>query len=414
MDRIPALANFTQTEHFLSPNADRVKDEVIFRFLVLEPTRLDVRIVGPEPAEPTAPAAREVRRLAFEYPATGPQSFTWTGRDDADEVVPDGRYTVYLNDLPFRVEVDNSPPEIALEYLNPRVEAAAYKVLPGVFHCREIEALLDPIREKDVAVQLATVVGDQSWHVVDRHLKSWVLRSPAHDMRRGTDPVYVPETDASGLPVLDEGVPRVRRGRADQSIGWTRRTTCRSPPTRSTSFRPRTRPAIEARSQHRRRRKAYGCSEPSSSRPARAGHSCLSGLGGGHGGQWRVSGPERRFSGWAPSIRPRTRRASVSPSSPSGRTLDRSHSVLLEDCCGCRSTASTPGIDPTAAYRGRFLGHRDGGKLESGDLHLPSVRVDPSCFIRTTSLTMPSSPSARGSMCADLGEGTSGSGRGLG
>ena len=77
-DRVPALANFTQSEYFISPKVDGVKDEVTFRYLVLEPTRVDVRIVGPEPADPTGPAAREVRRVAFEYPETGPRSFPGT------------------------------------------------------------------------------------------------------------------------------------------------------------------------------------------------------------------------------------------------------------------------------------------------------------------------------------------------
>lgn len=204
-DRVPAIANFTQSEFFLSPTADGVNDDVTFRYLVLEPTRLDVRIVGPEPTGAAASTPREVRRLAFEYPATGPQSFAWNGTDDAGAVVPDGRYTVYLNGLPFRVEVDSTPPELGLAYVDPRVEPEPYLVDAGA-RCRDIR--IPPTRGN---VQLANVVGDRSWHVVDRHLKSWIVLSPTGETARGTDLVYVPETDAGGLPILDGGVPRVRR-----------------------------------------------------------------------------------------------------------------------------------------------------------------------------------------------------------
>jgi hypothetical protein len=79
-DRVPPLANFSQSEYFLSPNGDQVKDEVVFRYLVLEPTRLEVRIAGPKPTNPGSPPAREVRRVTIEYSETGPQSFTWDGR----------------------------------------------------------------------------------------------------------------------------------------------------------------------------------------------------------------------------------------------------------------------------------------------------------------------------------------------
>ncbi len=46
-DRVPLLANFTQSDYFLSPDGNGVKDAVLFRYTVLSPTRVDVRVVGP-------------------------------------------------------------------------------------------------------------------------------------------------------------------------------------------------------------------------------------------------------------------------------------------------------------------------------------------------------------------------------
>ena len=194
-DRMPSLANFTQSEYFVSPNGDNVKDDVTFRYLVIEPTRLEVRIVGPEPMAGDTQAPLTVRRASFEYPLTGPQSFTWDGRDDGDQVVPDGRYTVYLNDLPFRVEIDNSPPEVDLGFGDAVVDPTTYD--PG-FQC------LSPVPEapSSRSVTLGSLSGTRSWHVVDRHLRSWTVRSASTEIGQGsgTDPVYVPETDANGRP----------------------------------------------------------------------------------------------------------------------------------------------------------------------------------------------------------------------
>ena len=125
-DRVPLLANFTQSDYFLSPDGNGVKDAVLFRYTVLSPTRVDVRVVGPEPVGPGEPTAREVWRTAFEHATYGPASFSWEGRDASGAVVPDGRYTVFINELPFRVEVDSTPPEIGLRFEN--LQAAGGRV----------------------------------------------------------------------------------------------------------------------------------------------------------------------------------------------------------------------------------------------------------------------------------------------
>lgn len=197
-DRVPALANFTQSDYYLSPEENGVKDHVTFKYTVVSPTRVDVRVVGPEPMEGDGPAPHEVWRAAFEHPATGPQSFTWNGRDLAsDSVVPDGRYTVYINDLPFRVEVDNTPPQIGMRFENLRPANALVQGLEGC----GIGGLW---RLKRYAA-LSSVAADRAWHVVDERLKSWVFGGESDVIFGDTEPVFVAE------PGSQAGRPRVRR-----------------------------------------------------------------------------------------------------------------------------------------------------------------------------------------------------------
>jgi subtilase family serine protease/flagellar hook assembly protein FlgD len=195
-----SIASFTQDEYFLSPNGDGVKEEVRFRYTVVEPTRLDVRIVGPERAGPGMPAAPEVRRMEIEHTDIGPHEFVWDGRDAANQVVPDGRYTVYLNGLPFRVEVDDTPPEIGWRFDDLHVRKDEF----GPPVCGYFGGV-------GASVDLGTVVADRSRYVVDPHLRSWTLGAGGEELVSGTEAVYEVETDANGLPILDEGVPRVRR-----------------------------------------------------------------------------------------------------------------------------------------------------------------------------------------------------------
>src|SRR5262249_33797535 len=115
-DRVPVLANITQDESLISPTGDGVKDAVTFRYLVQEPTNVEVRMVGPVPRDPAAPPAPSVRRLRLDHATLGPASFSWDGRDESGTVVPDGRYTVLINDLPLRVDVDSTPPDVALSF----------------------------------------------------------------------------------------------------------------------------------------------------------------------------------------------------------------------------------------------------------------------------------------------------------
>lgn len=193
-DRVPALASFTQTEYFVSPNGDGVKDDVRFGFLVLEPTTLTVRVLGPEPSGDGGPAPVERLNRRLELASLGPASYMWDGRDAQDRVVPDGRYTILLNDLPFRVQVDGTPPDIAFAFGNLHTAEAAL-IGPA---CQAFSAV-------NGAVELGTIAADRAWHVVDPHLKEWTFTDSSRQPTTGSSEVFDIETDSEGLPIVDPG-----------------------------------------------------------------------------------------------------------------------------------------------------------------------------------------------------------------
>jgi flagellar hook assembly protein FlgD/Tol biopolymer transport system component len=185
-DRVSALTNLTQSERLISPNGDGVRDGVSFSYLVREPARVEVRIAGPS-GEKEGPT---IRRLRLDYPEKGSGSFDWDGRDEAGQVVPDGRYTVFIDDLPFVVEVDTTPPSIAWSYRNLRITKKVPSSGTGQLEER-----------------IGELTADRLWHVVDPHLRSW---SGPFGLT-GNQQVFVPDADASGEAIAEAGVLRVKR-----------------------------------------------------------------------------------------------------------------------------------------------------------------------------------------------------------
>jgi subtilase family serine protease/flagellar hook assembly protein FlgD/fibronectin type 3 domain-containing protein len=171
-DRVPLLANITQSGTLISPNGDGTTDEVTFEYLVIEPTTAEVRIVGPRGPDASEASSPLVRRFRVEHLAVGPGSFAWDGRDETGTVVPDGRYTVFLNDLPFRVTVDATPPDIAWSYERLRVEEGS-------------------------------LVADRVARVVDPGLADWSVPS----WFGGREQIYEPLRDENGEVVYVNGVP---------------------------------------------------------------------------------------------------------------------------------------------------------------------------------------------------------------
>ncbi len=157
-------------------------------YLVQEPTLVELQI--------TDVAGTIVRRAGIDHPAAGPAFFEWDGRDEQGGVVPDGSYTRSLNELPFPVEVDTTPPDISWSYGEPR-------------------ATLIPIN--DEGDTRGGITADRSWHVFDAHLKGW--SGPAGFS--GTELVFDPELDEDGLIRVDEDgrpIPRRQEGRLADAI----------------------------------------------------------------------------------------------------------------------------------------------------------------------------------------------------
>ena len=183
-EHTPVLADFTQDEFLISPTGDGVKDAVTFQYLVQEPTHVEVRIVPVDENGEGAP----VRRLSLDHPQIGPASFVWDGRDEAGSVVADGKYTVFVNGLPLRIEVDTTPPDIGWAYQNLRSETLDKVVC--------------------TSVRPAGVVSvDVLSHVFDAHLRRWSAPGGGESNLS----VYVPDTDEQGRVILEQGRPRVRR-----------------------------------------------------------------------------------------------------------------------------------------------------------------------------------------------------------
>jgi YVTN family beta-propeller protein len=220
-ERVASIANVTFDEPLISPTGDGIKDAVTFRYLVLETSRVDVRIAGPSTAG--GQALPTVRQFSFDYDKTGPAQFMWDGKDDGGQVVSDGRYTVFINELPFRVEVDSTPPDLAWSWDSLH--------LARLYNEREVNAgsadgrpvLIDKVTGKIVKgpdgnpVPLTSanvdLVADQLWHVVDAHLRGWSAEGlVGWGVTRvgGTASEYDPMRDANGNVVFDGTVPQIK------------------------------------------------------------------------------------------------------------------------------------------------------------------------------------------------------------
>ncbi len=97
-------------------------DEARIRFRVRQPDRIDVLVL-----EEAGEAVRTL--LADGYRSRGRARLVWDGRDDAGDVVPDGRYRVRIRfheadrtiDIPSSIEVDTTPPNARIVAIRPQV-----------------------------------------------------------------------------------------------------------------------------------------------------------------------------------------------------------------------------------------------------------------------------------------------------
>jgi hypothetical protein len=123
----PLVLRFAATPKAISPNGDGVREGTRVGFDLSEPAEVSFSILSSE--------GNEVRRLVDDRPLAGDAKhrFSWNGRDDDGEVVPDGIYRMrvvradegrVINSLK-EIRVDTKPPRVALVSARPGV------VVPG-------------------------------------------------------------------------------------------------------------------------------------------------------------------------------------------------------------------------------------------------------------------------------------------
>ena len=118
---IGPLATVPSNPALFSPNADGVADDVRVSSEGLEAVSVTVRVFT------AAPSPVLLRTVTSELPVgVGAFDIVWDGRDDGGSFVPDGEYDIEVEALngcggvstdTIRVEVDNTPPTVAIDNL---------------------------------------------------------------------------------------------------------------------------------------------------------------------------------------------------------------------------------------------------------------------------------------------------------
>lgn len=99
----PAITDVYKDVEFISPNGDKVQDEIKLHYRVLEPVHLEFNVLDKN--------GLVVRSLARDHASIGMEAFfVWDGRNQNGSLVPDGQYKVTVQNYEFYVTVDNVMP----------------------------------------------------------------------------------------------------------------------------------------------------------------------------------------------------------------------------------------------------------------------------------------------------------------
>jgi len=104
------LTNLAVQPQYISPNGDGVQDYATVSYAVIEPGHFDFKIYSPE--------GQWINTIAKDYTEPTTDSFTWYGTDFNGAVVPDGQYTIEVDNIKIFVTVDDTPPLVSLNYLS--------------------------------------------------------------------------------------------------------------------------------------------------------------------------------------------------------------------------------------------------------------------------------------------------------
>ena len=104
------LTNLAVQPLYISPNDDGVQDYATVSFGVIEPGHFDFKIYSSE--------GQWVNTISRDYTEPTTDSFTWYGTDFNGSVVPDGQYTIKVDNIEIYVTVDDTPPTVEANYLS--------------------------------------------------------------------------------------------------------------------------------------------------------------------------------------------------------------------------------------------------------------------------------------------------------
>ncbi len=100
-----SIANVYRNPANISPNGDGIQDATSVHFRVLEPVNLRLEVINS--------AGVTIRSYQQAFDIVGQETnLVWDGRNQNGIVVPDGRYTLKLQNYEFFVNVDNTPPVV--------------------------------------------------------------------------------------------------------------------------------------------------------------------------------------------------------------------------------------------------------------------------------------------------------------
>ena len=107
------VENVTPPARFLSPNGDDIKDTVSIAFRVRHASSFPIQVFAADGS-----LVRSDERV-YTAADVGPHSYTWDGRNQAGQVVAEGRYRIGLAGMRFAVTLDTQLPQLAAELQQP-------------------------------------------------------------------------------------------------------------------------------------------------------------------------------------------------------------------------------------------------------------------------------------------------------
>lgn len=163
----PAIANFTRSPRFISPNADGVQDTTTLEYDVVSPISTQIVIKNAQ--------GHAVRHFPITHLAAGHVSRVFDGRDDLGVLLPDGVFTVELEGATVDIEVDRTPPVVDLA-LSTKLPPPSQKsdLVPGT-----AGAVVMGTQDSNPKRSVPLIEVALSHRSTDKNLKAWTVEASA-------------------------------------------------------------------------------------------------------------------------------------------------------------------------------------------------------------------------------------------